>query len=113
MSISVGKPSEIYNKIVVLDAGHGGKDPGAVRDSVYEKDINFSILYTHTKELFENSDIKVYYTRETDTFISLNDRTKFALEVGADLFISLHMNASVYESAKGTEVFYSKANNSS
>jgi len=113
MSISVGKPSEIYNKIVVLDAGHGGKDPGAVRDSVYEKDINFSILYTHTKELFENSDIKVYYTRETDTFISLNDRTKFALEVGADLFISLHMNASVYESAKGTEVFYSKANNNS
>lgn len=111
LAFTVGKPSEIFNKIVVLDAGHGGKDPGAVHNDVYEKDLNFSILYTHARELFENSDIKVYYTRETDVFIKLNPRAKFAKEVEADLFISLHMNASEYESASGTEVFYSKSNN--
>lgn len=111
LAVTVAEPSEIYNKIVVLDAGHGGKDPGAVRDDVREKDLNFSILYNHAKELFEASDIKVYYTRETDVFISLNDRAKFASQVGADLFISLHINASEYESACGTEVFYSKKNN--
>lgn len=113
LSFSIGKPWEIFNKIVVLDAGHGGKDPGAVRNKIYEKDINFDILYTYTKSFFENSDIKVYYTRESDKFISLNDRAKFASLVQADLFISLHMNASIYEEATGTEVFYSVKNNDS
>ncbi len=111
IALNVGKPNEIFDKIIVLDAGHGGKDPGAAHNNVLEKDLNFSILYTYSKTLFEQSDIKVYYTRETDVFITLNNRAKFSREVGADLFISLHMNASDYESAHGTEVFYSKSNN--
>lgn len=111
LAITVDKPSTIYNKIIVLDAGHGGKDPGAVRNNIYEKDLNYSILYSHAKDLFETSDIKVYYTRDTDVFISLNDRAKFATLVDADMFISLHMNSSENNTANGTEVFYSKSNN--
>lgn len=110
MAFTVGKPNEIYNKIVVLDAGHGGKDPGATYNNVLEKNVNFNIL-SKTKTLFENSDIKVYYTRESDVFVSLENRTKFVKEVCADIFISLHMNASTYTTAKGTEIFYSKSNN--
>jgi len=64
-----------------------------------------------TKELFHNSDIKVYCTRTDDKFLSLNERTKFVKNVEADLFVSIHMNSSEIETAFGTEVFYSKSNN--
>lgn len=110
LALRIDRPDEIYNKIVVFDAGHGGKDPGAVNQNIYEKNINLSII-NYTKDYFENSDIKVYYTRTSDKFLSLEERTNFVKDVHADLFISLHMNSSVLEEAKGTEVFYSKANN--
>lgn len=115
LAVTVAKPSELYNKIIVLDAGHGGKDPGAVdaTGTIMEKTINFNVLCNYAKELFKDSDIKVYFTRETDTFISLENRAKFAAKVEADLFISLHINSSVYASANGTEVYYSGYNNSS
>ncbi len=108
-AVYMAKPSEIYNKIIVLDAGHGGKDPGAVRENIYEKNITLSII-KFTEELFANSDIKVYYTRTKDVFLSLQERTGFVKTVEADLFVSLHMNASVLETARGTEVYYSKEN---
>lgn len=111
LAITIGRPSEIYSKIVVLDAGHGGKDPGATKNGYKEKDISFTILNNYTKKLFENSDIKVYFTRETDVLIDLYDRADFTSEVGADLFLSLHLNANNSTAVKGTEVYYSADNN--
>lgn len=110
--VTIGKPKEIYSKIVLLDPGHGGIDPGANYNKVYEKTLNYKILYTYVKEYFANSDIKVYYTRESDVLIDLYQRADFAKEVNADLFISLHMNANKSSAAKGTQVFYCSANNS-
>lgn len=111
IAMTIAKPNEIYDKIIILDAGHGGKDPGALQGTILEKDINFEIVCTHLKNFFENSDIKVYYTRETDTYLTLSERADLAAEVGADLFISLHMNTFTSSSANGTQVYYSTANN--
>lgn len=109
--VHVARPNEIYSKIIVLDAGHGGIDPGAIRGSTYEKNLNFTILNNYAKTYFEKSDIKVYYTRLTDVKIDLYERADFAAEVGADLFISLHMNSNNSSSVSGTQVFYSSINN--
>ncbi len=109
--VKVAKPNEIYSKIVVFDAGHGGIDPGAVKNGVQEKNINFKVVNTYIKSAFHNSDIKVYFTRDSDVFVDLYDRAGFAEEVGADLFISFHCNANNSSSVTGTEVFYSNDNN--
>lgn len=111
-TIEVGKPSEMYSSIVVLDAGHGGTDPGCMSNGHKEKDINFAILYRYCKEYFNDPDspVKAYWTRTTDTKISLNDRAAFAKSVGADIFISLHQNSAT-ASANGTETYYSTSNN--
>jgi len=79
--------------------------------SYLEKDLNFTILNTYTKDIFALSDIKVYFTRETDVKIDLYERAAFASKINADMFISLHMNANNSSSVKGTEVFYSAENN--
>ena len=112
--INVGNPKEIYKNIVVLDPGHGGSAVGAKNKGYYEKDINFKILYTVGKKYFNQDPLalKVYYTRTSDFDISLEDRAAFASKVGADLFVSLHMNSAANApNAKGTEVFYSAHNN--
>ena len=112
--INVGNPKEIYKNIVILDAGHGGKANGAVYFGTNEKDLNFKILYTIGKKYFnqDTSKLKVYYTRISDVDMSLSDRAAFANKYGADLFLSLHMNASLTKSVYGTEVYYSSNNNS-
>ena len=117
IGVTTGNPKDIYKNIVVLDAGHGGTDPGALRSlngvTIYEKDINFSIIYSRTKKYFnaKDSDIKVYYSRYDNTKVDLYKRAAFAKEVGADLFVSLHMNANNGTSIRGTEIYYSDANN--
>lgn len=117
IGVTLGSPREIYKNIVVLDAGHGGTDPGALRAlngvTIYEKDINFSIIYSRTKKYFnaKDSDIKVYYSRYDNTKVDLYKRAAFAKEVGADLFVSLHMNANNGTSIRGTEIYYSDVNN--
>jgi N-acetylmuramoyl-L-alanine amidase len=111
--INIGNPKDIYKNIVVLDPGHGGSAVGAQYNGSYEKDVNLKILYTVGKKYFNSdpSKLKVYYIRTTDVDMSLNDRAAFSKKVGADLFVSLHMNAGD-SSASGTEVYYSKNNNS-
>lgn len=112
--VNVGNPSDIYKNIVVLDPGHGGAAVGAKSGGYKEKDINFKILYTVGKKYFDKDPkkLKVYYTRTTDCDISLENRAAFASKVGADLFVSLHMNSATNApSAKGTEVYYSSNNN--
>ncbi len=112
--INIGDPKDIYPNIVVLDPGHGGGANGAQYFGSKEKDFNLKILHELGKKYF-NSDpsrLKVYYTRETDVDMTLADRAAYATKMGADLFVSLHMNASTASSAYGTEVYYSDNNNS-
>ncbi len=111
LALKIADPKDIYDKIIVLDAGHGGIDPGTLRGSVYEKNVNYNVINIYAEEYFKDSDIKVYYTRRTDTKIALETRADFAAMVGADLFISFHVNANSSSSVNGTSVYYSKSNN--
>lgn len=79
--------------IVVLDAGHGGKDPGNLGNGFREKNIALSIALKIGKELEKNPDIKVIYTRKTDVFIELDERPKIANKANADLFVSIHCDS--------------------
>ena len=80
--------------VVVIDAGHGGHDSGAVGKTSKEKNINLTVALKLGK-LIENqcNDVKVVYTRKTDVFVNLNRRAEIANEANADLFISIHTNA--------------------
>jgi N-acetylmuramoyl-L-alanine amidase len=111
--INIGNPRDIYPNIVVLDPGHGGPANGAQYYGSNEKDFNLAILYEIGKKYFNNdpSKLKVYYTRQTDMDLTLAERAAYASKMGADLFVSLHMNASTASSAYGTEVYYSENNN--
>lgn len=111
--INIGNPRDIYPNIVVLDPGHGGPANGAQYFGSKEKDFNLKILYEIGRKYFNSdpSKLKVYYTRETDVDMTLADRAAYATKMGADLFVSLHMNASTAAAAYGTEVYYSSNNN--
>ena len=89
---SAKKVQSAKGKVIVLDAGHGGDDPGAINGSLKEKNIVLSIAQKAGKEL-QGRGYKVYYTRSKDKFINLRDRTKYANDKAADLFISIHANA--------------------
>jgi len=113
IGVIVDDPQNVFENIVVLDPGHGGKDPGAQKNGVNESDLNYTILYTYAKEYFNSpqSTVKAYWTRVDDTYLTLDERAKFAYKVNADMFVSLHMNSATNSSAKGTEVFYCATNN--
>ena len=88
---------------VVIDAGHGGRDPGAVGKNAKEKDIALSIALKVGAYIEENvPDVKVIYTRKKDVFVELMDRAEIANQAEADLFVSIHVNAIARPSAKGT-----------
>ena len=78
---------------VVLDAGHGGKDPGNRGNGYYEKNIALSIALQVGSELEKKNDIRVIYTRKTDVFVNLFKRAEIANKAKADLFISIHCDA--------------------
>jgi len=79
--------------VVVLDAGHGGKDPGNLGNGYKEKDIALKIVLALGKTLSKHADIEVVYTRTTDVFIELIDRPKIANKADADLFVSVHCDS--------------------
>ena len=99
---------EIYSQErfkIVIDAGHGGKDPGRPNKSgIKEKDIVLKIALDLGKKL-ENSGNEVIYTRDKDIFLTLRQRAKIANDVDADLFISIHCNAFHDSSVHGSETF--------
>lgn len=92
---------------VVIDAGHGGKDPGARGTVINEKEINLSVaLKLGDKISASHDDVKVIYTRKTDRFIELDERANIANRNKADLFISIHTNSVKKGStARGTETY--------
>jgi N-acetylmuramoyl-L-alanine amidase len=95
-----------YVRTVVIDPGHGGRAPGAVGRKIKEKDVALAISLKLGEYIKQNlPDVKVIYTRTTDVDVELRDRTRIANENQADLFISIHLNASQNKSAYGTETF--------
>lgn len=92
--------------VVVIDPGHGGKDPGAISKTVREKDVVLGIGLKLGKLINENyPDVRVVFTRSTDVFIPLIDRSRIANKNKADLFISIHANFCGTPSTRGTETF--------
>ena len=82
-------------RVVVIDAGHGGKDPGCHGKKAIEKDITLKVALQLGRLVKENlKDVKVIYTRRTNTFVELHDRAEIANKNHADIFISIHCNSS-------------------
>jgi N-acetylmuramoyl-L-alanine amidase len=93
--------------VIVIDAGHGGKDPGALgSDNSREKDITLAIALKTGAYIEQNiKNVTVIYTRKNDTFIELRDRPEIANKNKADLFISIHANWAASKSIHGTETY--------
>ncbi|MGT2887475.1 GBS Bsp-like repeat-containing protein [Streptococcus didelphis] len=95
----------ILNKIIYLDAGHGGYDSGASYFNQYEKSLNLQ-MQNRIKDKLESLGYKVVTTRTTDIFVDLLPRSQRANKTLADIFVSLHFNASINASAYGLETYY-------
>jgi len=114
IKVAIDRAKKLYSKVVVIDPGHGGHDSGTKSlNKIYkEKNVVLSIGYTYFRNYLDDEDLKVYWTRKDDTFMTLYDRAAFAKKVDADLFVSIHMNsAGKNTTPKGTEVYYSTRNN--
>ena len=115
-SASVVKADEVAmdydKKLIVIDPGHGGIDPGSVMDDTYEKDVNSEVALKLQSALDE-AGYSVMMTRSEDESLSLLERAEFANEVGADLFVSLHQNSYGEDnSVNGIEVYYNNSEKS-
>ncbi len=102
-------PRTHKNKIIVIDAGHGGKDPGAVGYKRYREKVVVLKVALHLKDILKARGYKVYMTRDRDNFIKLSRRTAYANKKKADLFISIHANAVEKSKAKkvqGIECYF-------
>lgn len=110
----------LIGKVIYLDAGHGGKDPGAYYKDIYEEDINLSITQKLKYEL-EKLGAIVYMTREDDYDLSspnaylrkksdLSNRANMINLSNADIYLSIHLNSSINENWKGAQVFYDDVN---
>ena len=92
-------------KVIVIDPGHGGRDPGAVGPGgTKEADVNLAIAHLGKSRL--ERDFTVFMTRQNDETVTLNTRSAFANAKRADLFISIHCNAATNPLANGTETYY-------
>lgn len=99
----------LKDRIIVIDAGHGGSDPGASGNGIIEKSLTLDISKRVESKL-KNAGAKVLMTRTGDTFPTLQDRTDFAKRHYAETFVSIHGNSFAAPSANGAEVFYSSSN---
>ena len=100
-------PSSNGLRRIVVDAGHGGKDPGAIGPSgIMEKDVTLGLARELARELTRQIGCEVVLTRSKDVYLPLEERTAIANKVGADLFISLHANANRNAKAYGIETYY-------
>jgi N-acetylmuramoyl-L-alanine amidase len=99
-----------YTFLVVLDAGHGDGDPGAISKITgrKEKDFNLSMVLKIAKALENIPNLQVKLTRQDDTFVELNERADFANRLNADVFVSVHANSFNKATVSGTETYYSR-----
>lgn len=104
-AITILKPAAKGERLVVIDPGHGGSEPGAESGGILEKDINLSISLK-VNALLKSKNIKTYIMREDDSFVGLYERAYIANDLNATLFLCIHNNA-YYASYKGTETLYS------
>ena len=92
---------------IVIDPGHGGKDPGCVgKENTYEKDIVLDICLRLKTLLLQNQGLEIILTRETDFLVPLDDRAELANQKKADIFISVHANSYPNRKRSGVEAFY-------
>ncbi len=106
--LSLVRPHEKYDKIIVIDPGHGGIDPGTSGGGVTEASVNLAVA-KYVKELLdEREDWKVYYTRLNNTLPDLSTRVEFANALHADMLVSIHCNYNPVSVVNGVEVLYSK-----
>lgn len=96
---------ETINKVIYLDAGHGGSDPGAVYGGVREKDLTMT-MHNLVKNQLEEAGYTVQSTRTSDATVGLTERSETANKTKADIFVSLHINASPSAAAKGIETYW-------
>lgn len=91
--------------VIVIDPGHGGKDCGALRNNIFEKDITLAVS-KRLQSILQKKGYKVYMTRTDDTYVSLEDRTIYTEGINPALFVSVHVNSCNSESPKGIETHY-------
>jgi len=110
----------LFGKVIYIDPGHGGKDPGAIAGNIYESTINLEISFK-LQELLEKNGAIVYMTRYGDYDLSANNtslrkrsdlsrRVNIINESNADMYISIHLNADASTTWKGAQIFYSDIN---
>ena len=92
--------------VIVLDPGHGGSDSGATGNGYKEKNLTLKIANAVKARLEQYANVKVYMSRTTDTYVGLTDRTNYAASVGADAFVSIHLNSSTGSAPHGCEIYY-------
>ncbi|WP_433744872.1 N-acetylmuramoyl-L-alanine amidase [Falsibacillus pallidus] len=97
--------NQLRNRIIVIDAGHGGVDSGAIGGSYYEKTVTLNVALK-VQEKLKNAGANVMLTRESDTYPTLEDRVKFSQDHYAELFVSIHVNSASATSASGAESYY-------
>lgn len=98
-------PAQLTCPVVVIDAGHGGYDVGAVEKEIYEKDIDLKICQK-LRELFVGGNVAVYYTRLNDSYPTVEERVDFSNAIMPELFISIHANWYEDTTTKGCSVLY-------
>lgn len=102
--ILIRKPKDAYDKVIMIDAGHGGQDGGTTGNGLIEKELNLSLVLKIEKYL-EDSGIHVYQTRSDDSYPALSWRSPTATDI-AHIMLSVHHNAATSSTANGTETFY-------
>lgn len=104
---SIAQSTKRYRlKTIVIDPGHGGRDPGAVGKICYEKNVVLPISLMFGQLIEKHfKDVRVVYTRKSDTFVELKERAEIANRLKADLFISIHANASLSKKIYGAESY--------
>ncbi len=106
-STKVTSPTRLdRNKIIVIDAGHGGDDPGAVGYKKYREKVVVLQISKELRRVLKSRGYRVYMTRDNDKFIKLSNRTKYAKRKKADIFVSIHANASPKKKAHGVECYF-------
>ena len=103
--ITLGAALGLKIRTIVIDPGHGGKDPGAVYNGLKEKDIVLEISKYLYEYLKADPDLNIHLTRDRDIFIPLEERTAIANKLKADIFVSIHANAAKNRAATGLETF--------